>query len=83
VRFSVIDSPKDFILGVVVTTLLTTGSLLIGGWLAINAKRDACTKFAEVTDQPTTFIRYGLTESICFAELNGTITAINPNKVNP
>ena len=51
--------------------------------MATNAKREACTKFAEITEQQTTFITYGLTESLCFTNINGSWTDINPNKVNP
>jgi hypothetical protein len=51
--------------------------------MAVNDKREACTKFAEITEQQTTFITYGLTESLCFTTINGKWTDINPNKVNP
>ena len=77
------DRFADFILGVALTTALVVGSLLVGGWLAVNDKREACTKFAEITEQQTTFITYGLTESLCFTNINGKWTDINPNKVNP
>ena len=77
------DRFADFILGAGLTTALVVGSLLIGGWMAVNAKREACTKFADITEQQTTFITYGLTESLCFTTINGNWTDINPQKVNP
>ena len=77
------DRFADFVLGIAVTTALIVGSLTIGGWMAVKAKREACTKFADITGQQTTFITYGLTESLCFTNINGSWTDINPNKVNP
>ena len=77
------DRFVDFVLGVALTTALMVGSLMIGGWMAVNAKREACTKFADITGQQTTFITYGLTDSLCFTNINGSWTDINPNKVNP
>lgn len=77
------DRFADFILGAALTTALIVGSLTIGGWMAVKAKREACTKFADITGQQTTFITYGLTESLCFTNVNGSWTDINPNKVNP
>ena len=77
------DRFADFILGAALTTALVVGSIVIGGWLGVNAKREACTKFADITGQQTTFITYGLTESLCFTNINGKWTDINPNKVNP
>ena len=77
------DRFADFILGAALTTALVVGSLLIGGWMATNAKREACTKFADITGQQTTFMTYGLTESLCFTTINGNWTDINPRKVNP
>jgi len=68
------DRFADFILG---------AALTIAGWKAVNGKREACTKFAEITEQQTTFITYGLTESLCFTNINGKWTDINPQKVNP
>ena len=73
----------DFILGVVATTLLIVCALYLIGLAAVNAKREACTKFADITGQQTTFITYGPTESLCFTNINGSWTDINPNKVNP
>ena len=73
----------DFILGVVATTLLIVCALYLIGLAAVNAKREACTKFADITGQQTTFITYGLTESLCFTNINGSWTDINPQKVNP
>jgi hypothetical protein len=79
----VTDNVKNFILGVVATTLLIVCALYLIGLAAVNAKREACTKFADITGQQTTFITYGLTESLCFTNINGSWTDINPNKVNP
>ena len=73
----------DFILGAIATTLLIVCALYLIGLAAVNAKREACTKFADITGQQTTFITYGLTESLCFTNINGSWTDINPNKVNP
>lgn len=77
------DRFVDVVLGVALTTALIVGSLMIGGWMGVNAKREACTKFADITGQQTTFITYGLTESLCFTNINGSWTDINPQKVNP
>ena len=71
-------SSKEFIAGALVATGLTVISLVIGGFLGTNAKRDACTKFGEVTGEQTTFITYGLTESKCFANINAQWLDINP-----
>jgi hypothetical protein len=79
----VTDNVKNFILGAVATTLLIVCALYLIGLAAVNAKREACTKFADITGQQTTFITYGLTESLCFTNINGSWTDINPNKVNP
>lgn len=77
------DNVKNFILGAVATTLLMVCALYLIGLVAVNAKREACTKFADITGQQTTFITYGLTESLCFTNINGSWTDINPQKVNP
>ena len=77
------DNAKNFILGAVATTLLIVCALYLIGLAAVNAKREACTKFADITGQQTTFITYGLTDSLCFTNINGSWTDINPNKVNP
>ena len=77
------DNVNNFILGAVATTLLMVCALYLIGLAAVNAKREACTKFADITGQQTTFITYGLTESLCFTNINGSWTDINPNKVNP
>jgi hypothetical protein len=77
------NTARDFILGAVATTLLIVCALYLIGLAAVNAKREACTKFADITGQQTTFITYGLTESLCFTNINGSWTDINPNKVNP
>ena len=77
------DNVKNFILGAVATTLLIVCALYLIGLAAVNAKREACTKFADITGQQTTFMTYGLTESLCFTNINGSWTDINPQKVNP
>ena len=73
----------DVFSGIALTTIIIVAALTIAGWMAVNDKREACTKFAEITEQQTTFITYGLTESLCFTSINGKWTDINPNKVNP
>ena len=77
------DRFVDVFSGIALTTIIIVAALTIGGWMAVNDKREACTKFAEITEQQTTFITYGLTESLCFTNINGKWTDINPNKVNP
>ena len=77
------SSLNNFILGVVATTLLMVCGLYLIGLAAVDAKREACTKFADITGQQTTFITYGITDSLCFTNINGSWTDINPNKVNP
>ena len=77
------SSLNNFILGIVATTLLIVCGLYLIGLAAVNSKREACTKFADITGQQTTFITYGLTDSLCFTNINGSWTDINPNKVNP
>ena len=77
------DRFVDVFTGIALTTIIIVAALTIGGRMATNAKREACTKFAEITEQQTTFITYGLTESLCFTNINGSWTDINPNKVNP
>ncbi len=71
-------STKGFIAGAVLATALTVVSLVIGGYLGTNAKRDACAKYGEATGQQTTFITYGLTESKCFTNINSEWLDINP-----
>jgi uncharacterized protein YbdZ (MbtH family) len=73
----------DVFSGIALTTIIIVAALTIAGWMAVNDKREACTKFAEITEQQTTFMTYGLTESLCFTNINGSWTDINPNKVNP
>ena len=73
------SSQSNFILGVVATTLLIVCALYLIGLAAVNAKREACTKFADITGQQTTFITYGLTDSL-FKELEAcraTLTQAN------
>jgi hypothetical protein len=68
----------DFVLGVAVTTALFVTSFVIGGWLATNAKEDACAKFGAAIGEQTKFITFGLTESKCFTTINGQWTDVNP-----
>jgi uncharacterized protein YbdZ (MbtH family) len=79
----VTDRFIDVFSGIALTTIIIVAALTIAGWMAVNDKREACTKFAEITEQQTTFITYGLTESLCFTNINGNWTDINPRKVNP
>ncbi len=69
---------RSFIAGALTTTILTCTSLVIGGWLATNAKEDACAKFGAAIGEPTKFITFGLTESKCFTTINGQWTDVNP-----
>jgi hypothetical protein len=73
----VIDA-RSFIAGVLTSTLLTCTALFIGGWIATNAKEDACTKFGAAIGEQTKFITFGLTESKCFTTINGQWTDVNP-----
>ena len=77
------DRFVDVFSGIALTTIIIVAALTIAGWMAVNDKREACTKFADITGQQTTFMTYGLTESLCFTTINGKWTDINPNKVNP
>jgi hypothetical protein len=69
---------KGFIAGTLVVTALAVVSLFIGGYLGINANRDACAKYGEATKQQTTFITYGLTESKCFTNYKQEWLDVNP-----
>jgi hypothetical protein len=69
---------RSFIAGVLTSTLLTCTALFIGGWIATNAKEDACTKFGAAIGEQTKFITFGLTESKCFTTINGQWTDVNP-----
>jgi hypothetical protein len=69
---------RSFIAGVLTTTLLTCTAFFIGGWMATNAKEDACTKFGAAIGEETKFITFGLTESKCFTTINGQWTDVNP-----
>jgi hypothetical protein len=75
----VTDDVKNFILGVLSMTLLLVITFFVAGKLAQHDKREACAKFAEQTNQETTFIEYGLTESKCFTSINGGWIDINPS----
>jgi hypothetical protein len=69
---------RSFIAGVLTSTLITCTALFIGGWMATNAKEDACTKFGAAIGEQTKFITFGLTESKCFTTINGQWTDVNP-----
>ena len=69
---------RSFIAGVLTSTLLTCTALFIGGWIATNAKEDACTKFGAAIGEQTKFITFGLTESKCFTTINGQWMDVNP-----
>jgi hypothetical protein len=69
---------RSFIAGVLTSTLLTCTALFIGGWMATNAKEDACAKFGAAIGEQTKFITFGLTESKCFTTINGQWTDVNP-----
>ena len=69
---------RSFIAGVLTSTLLTCTALFIGGWIATNAKEDACTKFGAAIGEQTKFITFGFTESKCFTTINGQWTDVNP-----
>ena len=69
---------RSFIAGVLTSTLLTCTALFIGGWIATNAKEEACTKFGAAIGEETKFITFGLTESKCFTTINGQWTDVNP-----
>ena len=69
---------RSFIAGVLTSTLLTCTGLFFGGWIATNAKEDACTKFGAAIGEQTKFITFGLTESKCFTTINGQWTDVNP-----
>ena len=69
---------KSFIAGTLIGTALAVVSLVIGGYLGINANRDACTKYGEATKQQTTFITYGFIESKCFTEYKQEWLDVNP-----
>ena len=73
------DDVKNFILGVLSMTLLLVLTFFVAGKLAQHDKQEACKKFAEQTNQETTFIEYGLTESKCFTSINGGWIDINPS----
>jgi hypothetical protein len=74
----VTNTTKGFVVGALFATALMVVSLIIGGYLGTNAKRDACAKYGEATQQETTFITYGLTESKCFTNYNQEWLDINP-----
>lgn len=69
---------RSFIAGVLTSTLLTCTAFFIGGWIATNAKEEACGKFGAAIGEQTKFITFGLTESKCFTTINGQWTDVNP-----
>jgi len=73
------DQARNFIMGVLAMTLLLVLTFLVAGNIAQHDKREACTKFAEATNEETVYIEYGLTESKCFISNNGGWVDINPS----
>jgi hypothetical protein len=69
---------RSFIAGVLTSTLLTCTAFFIGGWMATNAKEDACKKFGAAIREQTKFITFGFYESKCFITINGQWTDVNP-----
>jgi hypothetical protein len=73
------NSVRDFIIGVLTMTLVLVATFFVAGRIAQQNKSEACTKFAEATNNETVFIEYGWTESKCFISDNGGWIDINPS----
>ena len=73
------NSVRDFIIGVLTMTLVLVATFFVAGKIAQQNKSEACTKFAEATNNETVFIEYGWTESKCFISDNGGWIDINPS----
>ena len=73
------DDVKNFILGVLSMTLVLVLTFFVAGKIAQQNKSEACTKFAEATNNETVFIEYGWTESKCFISNDGGWIDINPS----
>jgi len=70
---------RDFIIGVLTMTLVLVVTFFVAGKIAQQNKSEACTKFAEATNNETVFIEYGWTESKCFISNDGGWIDINPS----
>jgi len=70
---------RDFIIGVLTMTLVLVVTFFVAGKIAQQNKSEACTKFAEATNNETVFIEYGWTESKCFISNDGGWININPS----
>ena len=70
---------RDFIIGVLTMTLVLVATFFVAGKIAQQNKSEACTKFAEATNNETVFIEYGWTESKCFISNDGGWIDINPS----
>ena len=73
------SSQNNFIVGVLSMLLFLIVTFFVAGKIAQHDKSEACKKFAEVTNNETVFIEYGLTESKCFISDNGGWIDINPS----
>ena len=73
------NTVRDFIIGVLSMTLVLVLTFLVGGKIAQQNKSEACTKFAQATNNETVFIEYGWTESKCFISNDGGWIDINPS----
>jgi hypothetical protein len=76
------NSARDFIIGVLTMTLVLVATFFFAGKIAQQNKSEACTKFAEATNNETVFIEYGWTESKCFISNNGGWIDINPTNIS-
>jgi len=73
---------RDFIIGVLTMTLVLVVTFFVAGKIAQQNKSEACTKFAEATNNETVFIEYGWTESKCFISNDGGWIDINPSNLS-
>jgi len=73
------NTTRDFIFGVLTMTLVLVVTFFVAGKIAQQNKSEACTKFAEATNNETVFIEYGWTESKCFISNDGGWIDINPS----
>jgi hypothetical protein len=76
------NSARDFIIGVLTMTLVLVATFFVAGKIAQQNKSEACTKFAEATNNETVFIEYGWTESKCFISHDGGFIDINPTNIS-
>jgi hypothetical protein len=73
------NQARDFIIGVLSMTLVLVLTFFVAGKIAQQNKSEACTKFAQATNNETVFIEYGWTESKCFINNDGGWIDINPS----